>query len=59
MVKNLPPNAGDMGSMPGQGTNIKHAAGQLSQHVATTETACAQKEKPVCHKQPTQPKINK
>ena len=30
MVKNLPCNAGDVGSIPGQGTKISHAAGQLS-----------------------------
>ena len=30
MVKNLPSNAGDKGLIPDQGTNIPHAAGQLS-----------------------------
>ena len=30
VVENLPPNAGDMTSIPGQGTNIPHAVGQLS-----------------------------
>ena len=30
MVKNPLSNAGDMGSIPGQGTTIPHAAGQLS-----------------------------
>ena len=30
VVKNLPCNAGDVGSIPGQGTKIPHAAGQLS-----------------------------
>ena len=29
-VENLPPNAGDGGSIPGWGTKIPHAAGQLS-----------------------------
>ena len=29
MVKNLPSNAGDMGSVPGEGTKIPHAEGQL------------------------------
>ena len=29
-VKNLPSNAGDVGSIPGRGTKIPHAAGQLS-----------------------------
>ena len=37
MVKNLPYNAGDMGSIPGQGTKIPHAAGQLSPRATTTE----------------------
>ena len=30
MVQNLPYNAGNTGSIPGQGTKIPHAAGQLS-----------------------------
>ena len=30
MVKNLPCNAGDVGSIPGQGTKIPQAAEQLS-----------------------------
>ena len=30
MVKNLPSNVGDMGLIPGQGTKIPHALGQLS-----------------------------
>ena len=29
MVKNLPSNAGDIGLIPGQGTKIPHAMGQL------------------------------
>ena len=29
MVKNPPFNAGDVGSIPGQGTKIPHATGQL------------------------------
>ena len=37
MVKTLPSNAGDMGSIPGWGTKIPNAAGQLSPHTATTE----------------------
>ena len=37
MVKNLPANAGDTGSIPGQGTKIPHAIGQLSLHTTTTE----------------------
>ena len=30
MVKNLPSNAGGMGSIPSQGTKTPHATGQLS-----------------------------
>ena len=30
MVKNLPSNAGDTGSAPGQGTKIPHALGQIN-----------------------------
>ena len=30
VVKNSPPNAGNMGSIPGQGTKVLHALGQLT-----------------------------
>ena len=36
-VKNPPSNAGDSGSISGQGTEIPHATGQLSPHATTTE----------------------
>jgi len=36
-VKNPPCNAGDVGVIPGQGTKIPHATGQLSLSAATTE----------------------
>ena len=39
VVKNPPSNAGDVGSLPGQGTKIPHASGQLSPHTSTTEPA--------------------
>ena len=39
VVKNPPYNAGDAGSIPGQGTKIPHAAGQLSPCTTTTEFA--------------------
>ena len=39
LVKNPPYNAGDAGSIPGQGTKIPHAAGQLSPRATTTELA--------------------
>ena len=37
-VKNLPGNAGDVGSIPGQGTKIPHAKEQLSPRAPTTES---------------------
>ena len=37
VVKNPPSNAGDIGSIPGWGTKIPHATGQLSPHTTTTE----------------------
>ena len=41
VVKNSPYNAWDGGSIPGQGTKISHAMGQLSQ-CATTKTRYSQ-----------------
>ena len=38
LVRNLPSNAGDMGSIPGWRTEIPHASGQLSP-LATTRDA--------------------
>ena len=38
VVTNPPSNAGDLGSIPGQGTKIPHAAGQLS--LCALEPAC-------------------
>ena len=37
VVKNLPWNAGDVSSIPGQGTKIPHATEQLSQHITARE----------------------
>ena len=37
MVESLHSNAGDVGSIPGWGTKIPHAAGQLSLHTTTGE----------------------
>ena len=39
MVKNSPSSAGDMGSVPGQGTGIPHAREQLNLGTTTTEPA--------------------
>ena len=62
VVKNSPSNAGDTGSIPGRGTKIPYAAGQLSLSAATTEPTCSgahvpqlerspytTMEDPVCH----------
>ena len=46
MVKDLPANSGDVGSIPGQGTEIPHAAGQLSTRAATREPACGRLQRP-------------
>ena len=39
VVKNPPSNTGDARSIPGQGTKIPHAAGQLRPCATTTELA--------------------
>ena len=56
MVKNPPSNAGETGSIPGRGTKISHAVGQLSPRAAATEPTCSgartpqlEKRKPACH----------
>ena len=41
MVKNLPSNAGDEGLIPGQGTKMPHAAGQLGQRTKPERSPCA------------------
>ena len=40
MVKNLSCNAADIGSIPGQGTKIPHATGQLGPSATSNEPAC-------------------
>ena len=37
MVKNSPSNAGDTGSVPGRGTKIPHATGQLNLRSTASE----------------------
>ena len=39
VVKDPPSNAGDVGSIPSQGTKIPQATGQLSPRTTTTEPA--------------------
>ena len=52
MVRNLPSNAGDTGWIPGWGTKIPRASGQLS-------LCAAMKDLKYCNYDSTQPKINK
>ena len=40
VVKNPPCNAGDVGSVPGQGTKIPHAVKEPSPQATTPEPAC-------------------
>ena len=50
MVKNLPCNAGDVGSIPGLGTKIAHAVERLSpralEHTTARESCSPQREIP-------------
>ena len=39
MVENLPSNEADTGLIPGRGTKVSHAEGQLSPHTTTTESS--------------------
>ena len=57
VVKNPPSNAADVGSIPGQGTKIPHAAGQLSPCATTTLSLHASMREPTRHKttEPTRP----
>ena len=63
VVKNLPSNSGDTGSIPGQGIKHLNAVGQLSPRKAITEPvgsrACVpQLEKTMyCNEDPAQPKV--
>ena len=52
VVKNLPSNAGDIGLIPGWGTNIPHAMGQLSPCAATTEPMCPRAHMPQLKRSP-------
>ena len=47
VVKNPPSNAGDAGSIPGWGTKIPHAAGQLSLRATTREKPAYHNKEPV------------
>ena len=41
VVKSLSSNAGDTGSIPGQGTKIPHIEGQLSPHATMKDPVCS------------------
>ena len=43
VVEHPPSNAGCAGLIPGQGTRISHATGQLSPHATPTELVCLNK----------------
>ena len=65
VVENMPSDAGDPGSIPGQVTKILHASGQLSPCDTTTEPACSTawapqlKKTTHCKNDPAQPKKKK
>ena len=48
VAENLPCNAGDSGSIPGQGRKISHATDQLSPHTTIRESMGCTKD-PMCH----------
>ena len=47
-----PSNAGDIGSIPGWGTDIPHAMGQLSTCAATPEPICCRAHIPQLERSP-------
>ena len=49
MVKNPPSNAGDAGLIPGRGTKIPHASGQLSPRATATELIGPTRERKPAH----------
>ena len=49
MVKNLPSNAGDVGSIPHEGTKSPDATGQLSPCTTTRETPMHRNEETASH----------
>ena len=47
-LKNPPSNAGDTGSIPGQGTTMPHATGQLNPRTTTIKAQVGKKKKKDC-----------
>ena len=57
-VKNLSCNAGDASLIPGQGTKIPHAAGQISLHATAREKPVRQNEEPAhCNERSCLPQL--
>ena len=50
VIRNLLSNVGDVSLIPGRGTKIPHAAGQLSPHIATAEPVHHNYEAHTCNK---------
>ena len=46
-IKNLPASAGNMGSIPGEGTKMLRVSGQLSPHASLTEPQHQSKRSPM------------
>ena len=59
VVKNLLSNAGDIGSIPGWGTKIPRASGQLSLSAGTTVPILCNKRKPSAAMRPNKAKKKK
>ena len=55
VVRNVPSNAGDVGSIPGHRTNIPHASEQLNPCDATPEPTGCTKVLKRCNEDPRQP----
>ena len=52
VVKNPPSNVGGVGSIPGQGTKIPHAMGQLSLRAVTAESMHSRARMPQLERSP-------
>ena len=59
VVKNLPCNTGDPGSIPGQGTKVPQATGQLSPEATQKRPIMIQGRSQVPHLRPNTAKENK
>ena len=57
VIKNLLSNVGDVSSIPGRGTKVPHAAGQLSPHITTAEPVHHNCEARTCNKRSCTPQL--